>query len=170
VIEVDAHPKPGRLALDALTCAARTIGLLAQHRLHLRRARLGHHVALPDGRTFDVFRESSRDGDAGEEPVTLAVWFHLRGVPASGRLRRFLFERLCIINTLLFAGFDGYLVKLWMVDPVSADYAGIYSWRSASEAETYAHYITGVLAPISTPGSVGYQVLPDVSLDEYLKS
>lgn len=159
-----------RLVLDALTCAARTIGLLARHRLHVRRTRLGNIVALPDGRTFEVFRESFRDGEAGDEPVTLAVWFHLRGVPPVGRLRRFLFERLCVINTLLFAGFDGYLVKLWMVDPKSADYAGIYSWRSPGEAETYARYITGVLAPISTPGSVGYQVLPDVSLDEYLKS
>jgi hypothetical protein len=62
-----------------------------------------------------------------------------------------LFERLCLVNTLLFAGFDGYRVKLWIVDPDTADYAGLYSWRSAEEAEVYARYIVGVLSPSLQP-------------------
>ena len=80
-------------------------------------------------------------------------------------MRRFLFERLCLVNTLLFAGFDGYRVKLWMVDPDTSDYAGLYSWRSAEEAELYARYIVGVLSPVCTAGSVGYQVVPGVALE-----
>jgi hypothetical protein len=80
-----------------------------------------------------------------------------------------LFERLCLVNTLLFAGFDGYRVKLWMVDPGTADYAGLYSWRSAGEAEVYARYITGVLSPVSRRGSVGYQILPSTSFEHYLE-
>ena len=47
----------------------------------------------------------------------LAVWFRLRAIPPGARVRRWLFERLCILNTVLFAGIDGYLVKLWMVNP-----------------------------------------------------
>ncbi len=125
-------------------------------------------MTLPDGRPFVVFRESMCDGDAGPRPVILAVWFHLRGIPAGSRVRRLLFERLCIVNTVLFAGFDGYQVKLWMVDPKTADYAGLYSWRSADEAELYARYITGVLTPLSRGGSVGYQVVPGTTLDDYL--
>ena len=99
--------------------------------------------------------------------MTLAVWFHLRGIPPGSRFRRFVFERLCLANTVLFAGFPGYLVKLWMVDPWTADYAGLYSWRCAEEAETYGDYIVRVLSPLSTPNSVGYQLLPG-TLDSHL--
>ncbi len=116
-----------------------------------------------------MFRESIRDGDSGSGTVTLAVWFHLRGIPAGSRVRRYLFERCCLLNTLLFAGFDGYRVKLWMVNPQTADYAGLYSWHSVEEADTYADYITAILTPLSKPGSVGYRVLPDIRLEDYLE-
>jgi hypothetical protein len=74
------------------------------------------------------------------------------------------------VNTLLFAGFEGYLLKLWMVDPATSDYAGLYSWSSANLAENYGRYITALLAPLSVPGSVGFQVLAESSLEEYLAS
>jgi hypothetical protein len=154
--------------VQAVLCAGRTAQLLFRRRLHLRRGRIGDRLALPDGRSFVVFRESIRDGEAGSRPVTLAVWFHLRGIPGGSRVRRFLFERLCMVNTVLFAGFDGYQLKLWMVDPETADYAGLYSWRSVDEADVYARYITSILTPLSKKGSVGYQVLPETPLEEYL--
>ncbi len=83
-------------------------------------------------------------------------------------MRRYLFERTSLVNTVLFAGFAGYRVKLWMVDPRTADYAGLYSWRSAEEAERYAHYIVRILSPLSRPGTVGYEVLRGTPFEEYL--
>ena len=153
---------------QAARCAARTVRLLASNQLHLEASRAGAKVRLPDGRPLEVFRESTRDGPAGERPVTLAVWFHLWAIPAGARVRRYLFERLCLLNTVLFAGFDGYLVKLWMVDPRTSDYAGLYAWRTAEEADTYGRYITTVLRPLSRRGSVGFEVLADKGLEEYL--
>jgi hypothetical protein len=143
--------------------------LLFQRRLHLHRGRLGESVALPDGRTFVVFRESSCDTE-GASPVLLAVWFRLRAIPPGARVRRWLFERACIANTMLFAGCDGFLVKFWMVDPATSDYAGLYSWRSESEAARYGRYITGILRPWCVPESVGFEVFADLTLDAYLKS
>jgi len=84
------------------------------------------------------------------------VWFRLRAIPPGARIRRWLFERLCILNTVLFAGFEGYLLKLWMVNPMTSDYAGLYSWESADTADRYGTYITAILRPLSQPGSVGY--------------
>jgi hypothetical protein len=101
------------------------------------------------------------------EPVTLGVWFHLRSIPPGSRLRRWAFERLCILNTALFSGFAGYQLKLWMVDPRTADYAGLYTWRGADEATAYGEYVTALLAPVSAPGSVGFQLLPG-EVDDYL--
>jgi hypothetical protein len=110
------------------------------------------HVALPDGHDYVVFRESSCVRNGYVRPVTLAVWFQLRAVPRGATVRRWLFERACIINTLLFAGFDGYLVKLWMIDPSSSEYAGLYSWATAESARRYGRYITAVLRPWSVAG------------------
>ena len=158
------------LGTQAALCAWRTFGLLARRQLHLHHDRIGTTVVIPDGRKFVVFRESARDSDSGSSSVTLAVWFHLRGIPGGSRVRRFLFERLCLANTILFAGFTGYQSKLWMVDPVTSDYAGLYSWHSAEEAEPYARYIVRILAPLSQEGSVGYEILPTVSFADYLGS
>ena len=41
---------------------------------------------------------------------------------------------LSILNTLMFAGFPGYIVKLWMVDRTTSDYAGLYTWNGRSAA------------------------------------
>jgi hypothetical protein len=125
-------------------------------------------ASLPDGRTYVVFRESIRDAPPPRQPVTLAVWFRLRAIPPGAPVRRWLFERLCVLNTVLFAGFDGFLVKLWMVNPNSSDYAGLYAWDSAELADRYGKYITAVLRPLSKPDTVGYQILGDAALDEYL--
>lgn len=165
--ELEAHSALGR---QAGVCAWRTFGLLARRQLHLQHGRIGTTVAIPDGRQSVVFRESSRDGDPGSASVTLAVWFHLRGIPGGSRIRRLFFERLCLVNTILFAGFAGYQSKLWMVDPVTSDYAGLYSWHSAEEAEPYARYIIRILSPLSSEGTVGYEILPATSFSDYLES
>jgi hypothetical protein len=158
-------PSPIR---EAVVGAARSARLLAARRLHLRRSRVGSTVALPDGRRYVVFRESSCDQQTDTAPVMLAVWFRLRAIPPGARVRRWLFERLCILNTVLFAGFDGYLVKLWMVNPDASDCAGLYSWSSADKAERYGRYIASVLRPLSLPSSIGYQVFADSTLESYL--
>jgi hypothetical protein len=51
-------------------------------------------------------------------------------------------------------------MKLWMVDPKTADYAGLYQWRSDEEADLYGRYIVGILSPLSRRGLIGYRVLP----------
>jgi hypothetical protein len=164
---MNADPTPS-VTRQAARCAARVVILLMHRRLHLRRDRVGRGVTLADGRAFRVFRESTCDGNPAAPTVTLAVWFRLRSIPPGARARRWLFERLCILNTVLFAGFDGYLVKLWMVNPKTSDYAGLYSWRSADEADRYGRYITAVLRPLSRAGSVGFTIEPETPLDAYL--
>lgn len=113
-----------------------------------------------------MFRESSCESTA-HDPVVLAVWFHLKWLPARARVRQWLFERLSMINTLLFAGFAGFRVKLWMVDHQTSDYAGLYLWNGRSEAEIYGRYITALLRPLSRPGSVGFDILDGQTLDVY---
>jgi hypothetical protein len=162
-------PEPPRwqVVADALRCAGLVIVLLARRELHIDRRGAGVTVAVPDGRRFVVFRDTSRGNGDLDDTVTLAVWFHLRAMPPGSRLRRFLFERESILNTLLYAGFEGYRRKLWMVDPETCDYAGLYGWQGRAAAERYAAYITAVLRPLSVPGSVGFEIV-DRPLPAYL--
>lgn len=164
----DQHTPPGRrrsVAVSAMRCAIAVVGLVARHRLRHPPEHVGSAVTLPDGRAFRVFRETVRLPDrAPTDPVVLAVWFHLRGVPAGSSRRRRLFERLCVLNTVLFAGSTGFLRKRWLVDDATADWAGLYTWDTVDAADRYGRYITTVLRPLSTVGSVGYEVRPDDDL------
>jgi hypothetical protein len=159
------------LTRELCGCAARACRLLAARRLHVDRTWAATTVTLPDGRTFRTFRQTSCDVPEpdGAEHVVLVVWFRLHGVPPRARVRRWLFERESILNTVLYAGMPGFRTKLWMVDPVTSDYAGVYEWSGQKAAETYVRYITSVLRPLSRRDTVGGHVVTGVgSLDEYL--
>ena len=155
---------PWRTLGQMARCGWRVLALASRGELHRRRGRVGSWVRLPDGRCFQVFRETTSDAGSERDRVVVAVWFHLKGVPAGARIRRAIFERESILNTLLFAGFDGFRIKLWMVDPASSDFAGLYEWSDPGQAEIYARYITTVLARLSRSGSVGYQIVADETL------
>ena len=153
------------LASDIARCAVRTCALLARGHLHLDRTHINATAVIPQARAYTIFRESRCDVAYAEASVTLAVWFTLRFVPEGARARRWLFERESICNTLLFAGCEGYVRKLWMVDPRTSEYAGLYTWAGASSAERYGRYITSILRPLSAPGSCGHAVIDDVTVD-----
>jgi len=146
------------LARQVLVTGLRTVGLLARHRLHLRRDRVGTAVVLPDGRPYLVFRESSCDIPSLEPDVTLLVRFQLKGTSPTRPWRSWLFERESILNTLLYAGYPGFGRKLWLVDRTTAAYAGLYTWHGRAWAERYADYICAVLRPLSEPGTVTSEI------------
>jgi hypothetical protein len=139
----------------ALRCLQRVAVLLARRRLHLHRQRIGETVALEDGRSFVIYRDSSSSDTGSGELLAVTMWFRLRWVPPGARLRAFLFERESILNTLLYAGFEGYRTKLWTVDHETNDYAGFYTWQGREAAETYMAYAMTMLRPLSEPGTLG---------------
>jgi uncharacterized protein YndB with AHSA1/START domain len=55
-----------------------------------------------------------------------------------------------------------------MVNPSTSEYAGLYSWATVAGAQRYGRYITAILRPWSAVGSVGYEILPALTLDEFL--
>ena len=149
--------------LVLLRCAVRVVRLLADRRLHLRDERVGTVVAVR-GQVFRVFRESFCDVAGPEPEVRLLVRFHLKGTGPDHPWRSWLFERESILNTILFAGCQGFREKLWLVDRSTADYAGLYRWQGRDAAERYGAYISSVLRPLSTPGSVGWEIVGDLTV------
>jgi hypothetical protein len=73
-----------------------------------------------------------------------------------------------LLNTPLFAGFPGFVSKLWLADDERGRYRGLYEWDDPKRAEAYARALWRVLALVSVPGSIHYVVLPGLRRDELL--
>ena len=154
-------------ALRALTgCFASTARLLWQRRLHLPAGRVGMRLRFADGTSARVFRETVADQGATLDPCVLVVEFRLRAVRGRGHAA---FRRESLLNTPLFAGFPGFVSKLWLAHDERGRYRGVYEWDGPRLAENYARALLRVLALVSVPGSVHYVVLPALSRDVLLE-
>jgi hypothetical protein len=147
-------------------CAAGTALLLWRRRMHLPRQRVGTELRFADGTTARVYRETMVDRTATQDPCVLVVAFRLRAVRGRGHA---LFRRESLLNTPLFAGFPGFVSKLWLADDERGRYRGLYEWDGPELAENYARALWRVLALVSEPGSIHYVVLPGLRRDAWLE-
>jgi len=159
-------PLPGPAAVRALTrCAVRTARLLRQGRLHLPAQRVGMVLRFGDGTSARVFRETVAERGTTQNPCVLVVEFRLRAVRGWGHAA---FRRESLLNTPLFAGFPGFVSKLWLAHDDRGRYRGLYEWDDPQLAEGYARALWRVLALVSVPGSIHYAVLPGLHRDDVL--
>ena len=93
--------------------------------------------------------------------------FHLRALPARRHLLHRLFRVVCIVTTPFFVGLRGFRSKLWMVDPDTGDFAGLYQWDGEGLARAYAEGLARVLSALSVEGSVSYELTPGL-VEDYL--
>ena len=157
-----AYPAAFRAVARCALCTAR---LLAGHRLHLPGRHVGLRLCFADGTSARVYRETVADHGPVREPCVLVVGFRLRGVRGWGHA---LFRWESLLNTLLFAGFPGFVSKLWLADDQRGRYRGVYQWDGPRRADSYARALWRVLALVSVPGSIHYIVLPGRYRDEVL--
>jgi hypothetical protein len=177
-IEMDDHlvttsssTSPDRLGpVVWLRSFPRAARLLLDRDIRLRRDRLGDLMSMRDGRTYVPFREtiSLTPRPASATPTVLQPRFRLRGLGRPDSLRHRLFRRICIVTTPFFVGVDGFRSKLWMYDPATGDYAGLYDWDDPASAQAYAEGLSAVLRTISVSGSVSYELTPGEDVATYL--
>ena len=96
---------------DWVRCAVMTFWLLAYRRIHLPKRCVGLELHFADGTASKVYRETVVDRPATADPAVLVVGFQLRAVHGQPVHALFRFESL--FNTPLFAGFPGFVSKLW---------------------------------------------------------
>ena len=161
-------PLPFRTAwLSVGRCVLESARLLTAGRVHQPRTHVGEWLRFADGSSARVYRETAIDGPGPSEPVVLVVGFRLRAVRGRGHD---LFRRESLLNTPLFVGFTGFVSKLWMANDEHGVYRGVYQWDGAQQAEDYARALWRVLALVSVPGSIRYQVLPGLLRDDLLRN
>ena len=154
------------VAVRALAgCFVATARLVRQHRMHLPSQRVGMRLRFADGTSARVFRETVVDRAATVDPCVLVVDFRLRAVRGRGHAA---FRRESLLNTPLFAGFPGFVSKLWLADDERGRYRGLYEWDEPRLAENYARALWRVLALVSVRGSIHYVVLPGLRRDVLL--
>ena len=154
--------------LRSLPHAARD---LAAGRTRCHRAYLGERLRMSDGRTYVPFRHTRKSPAAwsfAHPPVVLQPRFHLALLAPHRRRLHALFRVVCIITTPSFVGLPGFRSKLWMVDPETGDFAGLYEWDDAATARAYAEGLARVLRLLSSPGSVTYELVEADTVDDYL--
>jgi len=162
----DQPPLARRAALRALIgCAASTVRLLWQQRIHLPAGHVGTRLRFADGSSARVYRETVVDRGDPRDPCVLVVEFRLRAVRGWGHA---VFRRESLLNTPLFVGFPGFVSKLWLCHDERGRYRGLYEWDGPRRAGDYARALWRVLALVSVPGSIHYIVLPGLRRDELL--
>jgi hypothetical protein len=162
----EQSPLDYRSALAAMAgCVASTARLLRQHRLHLPAGHVGRRVRFADGTSARTFRETVVDRSPAQDPCVLVIEFRLRAVRGRGHAA---FRRESLLNTPLFAGFPGFVSKLWLADDQRGRYRGLYEWDGPQRAEHYARALWRVLALVSVRGSIYYMVLSGLRRDELL--
>jgi len=153
-------------ALWALICCLlRTGRLLAGGKLHLPAGHVGLRLRFADGSTGRVYRETVAEHGPVREPCVLVVEFRLRGVRGWGHAA---FRWESLLNTPLFAGFPGFVSKLWLAHDEQGRYRGLYQWDGPRRADHYARALWRVLALVSVRGSIHYVVLPGLYRDDVL--
>ena len=78
------------------------------------------------------------------------------------------FRRESLLNTTLFAGFPGFVSKLWLADDERGRYRGLYEWDGPRLAENHARALWRILTLVWVPGSIHYVVLPALRRDVLL--
>ena len=144
------------------------LGLAARRKLHRVHEYSGKSFRIENAGTFSVFRDTRSEVARAEPPVVLVVGFRLK-VIRSVPLAHWLFQRVCLLTTPFWSGMAGFKEKLWMVDPETKNYLGIYDWRGEEEAQRYVDALVRVLKPLSTSESVWYRLYPDQRLEPFLR-
>ena len=139
--------------------------LLVTGRLHQPRRHVGGWITFANGSSAVVYRETVADTPRIHAPAVLVVEFRLRAI--RGWVHR-LFERESVFNTPIFAGFPGFVSKLWLTHDENEVYRGIYEWDGAARAASYAEALRWILALVSVPGSIAYHIVPGQTRSEFL--
>lgn len=148
-------------------CAVRTAVLLTRRQIRQPTDKVGYRLHFADGTTTKVYRETSVDRRPPAEPAVLVVEFRLRWIRREWAHALFRLESE--LNTVLFAGFPGFVSKLWCRHDERGVYRGFYEWDDPALAEAYVRALWWVLALVSVRGSIHYAILPGRHRDELLE-
>lgn len=145
-------------SLEPFSSWLRANAQLLTGRVRFPRDRVGSVVTMPNGRDYTVFRQvvlRPRPGQPDQPGALFTPYFHVAGMsPGLNRL-------FSLLPIPFFVGLPGFRSKLWLVDPATGDFAGLYEWDTVEDAESYSRsFAMRFMTRRSVPGSVSCEVIP----------
>lgn len=156
--------EPAALALGR--SVRRSAGMVARRHLCEPVDRVGWRLDFGDGTGAEVYRETRLEAIEPVRPAVLVVAFRLRFV--HHRLGHAAFRLESRANTVFFAGFPGFVSKLWLRHDEQGRYRGLYEWDGPERAEAYVAALWRLLALASEPSSMRHALLPGLRRDALL--
>jgi hypothetical protein len=164
----EERPLAAAAAARALArCAQKSVAMMLDRRLHQPEQHVGSRYPFADGTTPVVYRETVADRPPSRAPVVLVVRFRLRRV--RGEWGHAAFRAESVLNTVLFAGFPGFVSKLWFRHDERGQYRGLYEWDGSARATDYVRALWWALAVVSALDSIYYAIIPDLRRDQLLR-
>lgn len=153
------------IAATAISSFSHYLGRAWRHDLELRHNRIGKLYSVERG-VYKIFRETERPIATGET-VILVIGFRLKLI-RSNRFLHWLFQRVCILTTPFWSGLAGFKTKLWMFDPETKNYLGMYDWRGKQDAQKYLDFLLPILNFFSVHGTVWTKQLYKQNFENYM--
>lgn len=147
-------------------CILHTTRLLFEGRIRQPARHVGRAICFADGTRSRVYRETIIDRQRVEDPTVLIVGFRLRHVHRAWL--HAVFRGESELNTILFAGFDGFVSKLWLRHDQHDLYRGVYQWDGKDSAVAYVRALWWALVIVSDRDSIHYSLLPGQLRDDVL--
>lgn len=138
---------------------------LLSHKVKFSKELIGKTINMPDGHTYTVFRHMYKsNSDTKANGSILMINFKFRKF--SYRVNKI----LSLIPIPLIAGFPGFYDKVWMYDPISGFWYGLYQWENDSTIEDYQKsFVLRVMNSRADKKSITMKQISKCSLQEFLE-
>lgn len=145
------------MKINPLVTLLKSIALLATGKARFPKDKIGATLIREDGQKFIVFRhvviQTQADRPADPDGV-FRVWFHTKASPQGTK-------RLSKLTLFGFLGMPGFRSKLWLFNPETGEFGGIYEWDTVQDAHHYnLSYAMKFSQWRSVPGKFRTDVFP----------
>jgi hypothetical protein len=121
------------MKINPIVTLFKSIALLVTGKARFPKEKVGATIVREDGQKFIVFRHvvihAKTDRPANPQGV-FRVWFHTKASPQGTR-------RLSSLTLFGFLGMPGFCSKLWLFNPETGEFGGIYEWDTVEDADHY---------------------------------
>lgn len=125
---------------------------------------LNVNYKMEDKVTFRIFRQVIVKYNDDTNTSIFKVRFKLANMSPKDNIH------FSLIPIPLFVGLPGFKKKLWMINDTNGYFQGVYEWDSRKSAEMYSRsFAFKFMKRRSIPDSLFFEIIEDMTLEDYLK-
>lgn len=152
------------MSFNPLYSLLNAINLFLRGKISFPKEKIDKVLVTEDGQEFTIFREVIIDKKM-DKPAVFRVRFLLSGMNPETNIR------FSWLPVPFFIGLPGFEAKVWTLNYKNNYFQGIYQWKNREYAEKYSKsFAYRFMSSRSVPGTVSFEIIPNIPLKEYLES